>query len=144
MSTTFADLVNEAMKRKRTPEGKPWSDYTLAGAIGLLPGDKPFNAKQVWRLRRGERQHLTRELVERIASALDINLDEAFFAAGIWPSGLTLEGYRQYRALAAVGTADVHGTVTAPYPIRPASGVVVPFRRDRRRRHRPEIGEVAA
>jgi ABC-type nitrate/sulfonate/bicarbonate transport system substrate-binding protein len=95
MARTFADLVNEAMAKKFKPDGDPWSDYTLSSAIGLLPGDKSFDAKQVWRLRRGERRQLTPELVERIIEALGQGepwateewKDEAWALAGLLPPG---------------------------------------------------------
>jgi hypothetical protein len=95
MARTFADLVNEAMARKLKPDGDPWSDYTLSSAIGLLAGDKSFDAKQVWRLRRGERRQLTPELVERIIDALGRDepwateewKDEAWALAGLLPPG---------------------------------------------------------
>lgn len=116
---TFADLINEAMARKRTPEGRPWSDYTLSAAIGLLPGDRSFNAKQVWRLRRGERQTLTRELVERLVSILDLPEDQAWHAAGLWPPDLDLESYRRYRQFAATPANGVSARYVATLPVAP-------------------------
>jgi hypothetical protein len=114
VTKTFADLVNEAMARKRTPEGKAWSDYTLSAAIGLLPGDKSFNAKQVWRLRRGERQNLTRPLVARLIEVLSLDPDEAWAAAEITPPGFKADHFRKLEFF-ATGANKVmpgrHGTL---------------------------------
>lgn len=103
---TFAELVNEAMARKFRPDGSPWVDDTLSGAIGLIHGDKRFNAKQVWRLRRGERRNLSRELVARLIQVLDLDPDEAWAASGLLPPEVTAEELRElrrFRALAASG-----------------------------------------
>jgi hypothetical protein len=98
VARTFVDLVNEAMARKHTPDGQPWSDYTLSSAIGLLPGDKSFNAKQVWRLRRGERQQLNHELVGRLIQILDLDPPEAWSASGLLPPEITAEELRTLMA----------------------------------------------
>jgi hypothetical protein len=105
MARTFADLINEAMARKFKPDGDPWSDYTLSSAIGLLAGDKSFDAKQVWRLRRGERKQLTPELVERIIDALGRDepwaseqwKDEAWALSGLLPPGSEVADVTQLR-----------------------------------------------
>jgi hypothetical protein len=124
VARTFVDLVNEAMARKHTPDGQPWSDYTLSSAIGLLPGDKSFNAKQVWRLRRGERQQLNHELVGRLIVVLDLDPHEAWPASGLAPPQLTPEHLRQLELFTRRPTEPaltrVGGSDTPPAPsLRP-------------------------
>lgn len=100
MSSTFGELVEEASRQKG------WSDYQLSAAIGLLPGSRVFNPTQIRRLRRGERQNLSRELVERLIEVLDLPEDEAWHAAGLWPPDLDVEGYRRFRQQALAGTTQ--------------------------------------
>jgi hypothetical protein len=97
VSSTIGDLVDRAAR------ARGWGDQRVAFEIGVLPSEKVFNATQVKRLRRGERQHLSRELVERLIIVLDLPEDEAWHASGLWPPDLDLEGYRKFRALAADG-----------------------------------------
>lgn len=128
MSKTFGELVEWGSRRKG------WSDYQLSAAIGLLPGDRPFNPTQIRRLRTGERQHLSRELVERLIEVLGLDPEEAWHAAGLWPPDLDLEGYRRFRQRALLGAdrsslthrlGKPQGHVKAmgqliPFPTRPA------------------------
>ncbi|HEY5987166.1 MAG TPA: hypothetical protein VIV12_12450 [Streptosporangiaceae bacterium] len=88
---TFAELVDEAMKQKG------WGYGRLSVKLGELSDGSFLNATQIRRLRTGQRQHLSRELVRRLAEVLDLDVDEAFHAAGLWPEGLDLEGYRRYK-----------------------------------------------
>jgi hypothetical protein len=98
---TFGELVAEAMRRKR------WGDYHVSAAIGLLPGNKVINNTQVRRIRTGERQNLTRDLVERLVQVLDLDEEQAWFLSGLWPPDLSVDGYRRYRhRLAVVGASS--------------------------------------
>ncbi|HEY5988369.1 MAG TPA: helix-turn-helix transcriptional regulator [Streptosporangiaceae bacterium] len=94
---TFAEIIDEAMKRKG------WGYNRLSVEIGVLPSGGIFNPTQIRRLRLGERKHMSPELLERLIEVLDLPEDEAYHAAGLWPPGLDLEGYRRYRHLAASG-----------------------------------------
>jgi hypothetical protein len=99
---TFAELVNEGMRRKG------WkSDYQLSSAIGLLAGDRSFNATQVRRLREGRRRGLTPELVARIAQVLEFTPQEEEQAwnillepLGLTREDLTDEGFQRFRGAA--------------------------------------------
>jgi hypothetical protein len=80
------------------------------GAIGLLEGDRPFNLTQVQRLLSGERRTFTHQLITRLVEVLDFTeeeADELWHAAGLWPPGLDLEGYRRFRHLATTGANKV-------------------------------------
>jgi hypothetical protein len=99
VSKSVADLVNEAMARKRRPDGRPWGPYQLMGAIGLLEGDRPFNITQVQRLLSGERRSFSADLIERLTEILDIDRYELWEAAlessGMRPPGVTAEVLRE-------------------------------------------------
>ena len=100
MSKSVADLVNQAMARKRRPDGRAWGPYQLAGAIGLLEGDRPVNVTQVQRLLNDERQTFTHRLIRRLIEVLPFTeeeQDELWKAAGLWPPDLDIAGYRQFR-----------------------------------------------
>jgi len=131
---TFGELVAEAMRRKG------WGDYHVSAAIGLLPDNKVINNTQIRRIRTGERQNLTRELVAQLISALDLPEEEAWHAAGLWPPDLDVDGYRQYRHhLAAVGAISEQGSPTTGRSWRRAGD-----RRRRDRRHLRLVPQVAA
>ncbi len=143
---TLADLVNDAMAKKFRPDGKPWVDDTLSRAIGLLPGDKGFDAKQVWRLRRGERRSLSRELVARLIEVLGLDPDEAWAAAGLLPPEVRAEDLRQmrrFRAAVAAPASPGRGADSCGYPN--VAGVAAARQpRDRRRGARRRRGPVPA
>jgi hypothetical protein len=114
-ATSFAELVNHAMER----EGLT-SDYQLSSAIGLLPGKKPFNARQVNRLREGKRKSLPPVLVARIIEVLHFTPEEAEQAwdfalkeRGLSRDDLTDEGFERFRGEAfAVQAGALKGTWT--------------------------------
>jgi len=124
---TLADLVNEAMAKKFRPDGRPWVDDTLSRAIGLLPGDKGFDAKQVWRLRRGERRNLSRDLVARLIEILGLDPDDAWAASGLLPPEVTAEELRKLRSFRAAGVATTPSGVTDRKPAI-AGARILPFR----------------
>jgi transcriptional regulator with XRE-family HTH domain len=95
MARTFGEMVDEGVRQKG------WSDYQLSAAIGLLPGEKAFNATQVRRLRRGERRNVTHDLVAKLIELLDLDPAEAWHAAGLWPPGLEPEDLPNLSELAA-------------------------------------------
>jgi hypothetical protein len=105
MARTFGELVDEGVRRKG------WSDYQLSAAIGLLPGDKAFNATQVRRLRRGERRNLTRDLVAKLIDLLDLDPVEAWYAAGLWPEGVGPDDVRDISERLATRTKMAAGRV---------------------------------
>src|SRR6266542_4728386 len=97
------------MAKKFRPDGRPWVDDTLSRAIGLLPGDKGFDAKQVWRLRRGERRNLSRDLVARLIEILGLDPDDAWAASGLLPPEVTAEELRQLRRFRGTDAAVAGG-----------------------------------
>ncbi len=120
METTFGELVAEAMRRKR------WGDYHVSAAIGLLPDNKVINNTQIRRIRTGERQHLTRDLVERLIDVLGLDPAEAWAAAGLLPPGVTADMLRRLELVA-----------TTPRAVSPGRHSLGDDRRrsDRRRLH---------
>ena len=138
---TFGELLAEAMDRKG------WGDYHVSAAIGLLPGNKVINNTQIRRIRVGERQNLSRELVQRLIEVLDLDEAEAWHAAGMWPPDLDVQGYRQFRqhALAAVGAtgaadaaSDQPDPKNGPSWRRPGQRRPSDRRLERRRQDRPD------
>jgi hypothetical protein len=89
VTSTIGDLVDRAAKARR------WGDQRVAFEIGVLPSEKVFNATQVKRLRRGERQNLSHELIQRLIDALDLDPAEAWAAAGLLPPGVTADMLRR-------------------------------------------------
>jgi len=162
VSKSVADLVNEAMARKRRPDGRPWGPYQLMGAIGLLEGDRPFNITQVQRLLSGERRSFSRRLIARLIEVLDFTeeeQDELWHAAELWPGDLDLDTYRRLKLLAAMPaselTARYVGQTALPVPAELQDAALlrrlgVPNlerrRAERRRRPRlvPQMEQVAA
>jgi hypothetical protein len=115
---TFADLIDEAMRRKG------WGYGRLSVKLGELPDGSILNATQIRRLRRGQRQNLTPELVQRLIDVLGLDPAEAWHAAGLWPPDLSADDYRVFAAVggAAASAASVQalGTKrkTSPYALR--------------------------
>jgi len=113
MARTFGEMVDEGVRRKG------WSDYQLSAAIGLLPGEKAFNATQVRRLRRGERRNVTHDLVAKLIELLDLDPPQAWHAAGLWPPGLEPEDIadlserRAARLTAASRAASLEGAAAS-------------------------------
>ncbi len=133
---TFGALVAEAMRRKG------WGDYHVSAAIGLLPGDKVINNTQIRRIRTGERQNLTRDLVERLVRVLDLDEEQAWFLSGLWPPDLSIDGYRRYRhRLAVVGASSDRPRPNTGRSWRPADRRFAP---DRRRRDRRGLRVISA
>jgi hypothetical protein len=89
VTSTIGDLVDRAAKARR------WGDQRVAFEIGVLPSEKVFNATQVKRLRRGERQNLSHELVQRLIDALGLDPAEAWAASGLLPPGVTADMLRK-------------------------------------------------
>jgi hypothetical protein len=108
MARTFGEMVDEGVRLKG------WSDYQLSAAIGLLPGEKAFNATQVRRLRRGERRNVTHDLVAKLIGLLDLDPAEAWHAAGLWPPGLDPEDVRDISELLATRRTTAAGRVASP------------------------------
>lgn len=108
---TFAEIIDEAMKRKG------WGYNRLSVEIGVLPSGGIFNPTQIRRLRLGERKHMSPELLERLIEVLDLPEDEAYHAAGLWPPGLNLEEYRRFRHLAATSANGVIARKVAILPV---------------------------
>lgn len=109
MTETFGELLAEAMAAKGL------SDYKLSAAIGLLSGDRVFNNVQIRRLRTGERQTLTRELVARLIVVLDLDPDEAWAASGLLPYGFKAEHFRELGFF----TRDRNGVIARKLTILP-------------------------
>jgi hypothetical protein len=112
VSNTFGAMVEEAARRKG------WSDYQLSAAIGLLPGDRPFNPTQIRRLRRGERQHLTQELVQRLIDVLGLDPPEAWAASGLLPSGVTADMIRRLPVFDGMMSAPAGFARERRHPLR--------------------------
>ena len=97
---TFAEMVDEGARQAGL------NDYQLSHAIGLLPGRKVVNAKQVGRLRRGEQRHYSPELVARLIEILpalrdeDGKEEEAWKASGTMPPWVDVAGLRRLRMVA--------------------------------------------
>jgi len=107
MARTFGEMVDEGVRQKG------WSDYQLSAAIGLLPGEKAFNATQVRRLRRGERRNVTHDLVAKLIALLDLDPAQAWHAAGLWPEGLDPEDLRDISELLATRRMTAAGRVAS-------------------------------
>ena len=137
MTSTIGDLVDRAAR------ARGWGDQRVAFEIGVLPSEKVFNATQVKRLRRGERQNLSHELIQRLIDALRLDPAEAWAAAGLLPPGTTADILRKLD-LVATGTRAVSpGSVRFPV----ASELDMLIRRNRRRsdrRHLHLVKPVAA
>ena len=88
---SFAEMVDVAA----TKEGL--NDYQLSAAIGLMPGNKVCSPKQAARIRRGEQVNYSRDLVERLIVVLDLDPEDAWEKAGMWPTGLTADQVRELR-----------------------------------------------
>ena len=89
VTSTIGDLVDRAAR------ARGWGDQRVAFEIGVLPSEKVFNATQVKRLRRGERQNLSHELIQRLIDALRLDPAEAWAAAGLLPPGTTADMLRK-------------------------------------------------
>lgn len=105
---TFADMVDEAMRRKG------WGYGRLSVKLGELPDGSILNATQIRRLRRGQRQNLTPELVQRLIDVLDLDAAEAWEAAGLWPPNLTAEDYRVFAAVGGAAATAASRTGSTP------------------------------
>lgn len=93
----FGELVEHRMAELGISQNR------LASRLGELSDGRVFDATQIRLLREGRRR-LDHELVQRLIDALDLDADEAWHAAGLWPPDLDVEGYRRFRhQLAAVG-----------------------------------------
>ena len=148
MSKSVADLVNEAMARKRRPDGRPWGPYQLMGAIGLLEGDRPFNITQVQRLLNGERRTFSRRLITRLIEALpftDDEEDELWHAAELWPDTLDLATYRRLKRLAATSAKTVSPGKLPSLPVDEGlDALILPLRPTDDRRRLWLVPDVAA
>lgn len=102
---TFADMVDEAMRRKG------WGYGRLSVKLGEFSDGSILNATQIRRLRQGQRQNVTHELVQRLIDVLNLDEAEAWEAAGLWPPGLGADDYRDF--VAAGGNGANSGSVQA-------------------------------
>lgn len=93
----FGLWVDHEMRERQIGASK------LAARVGELPDGRVLDATGVRLIRQGRREKYDTELVRRIAQALGLDEDEAYWRAGVWPAPLDLEGYRKYRHLAATG-----------------------------------------
>jgi hypothetical protein len=73
----------------------------LAARVGELSDGTTLNATSIRLIREGRRRTYNTELVERIADALGEDRGEACRVAGVWPSDLSEEDYRRFRAWAS-------------------------------------------
>ena len=124
MSEAFAEVIDEAMRRKG------WGYNRLSVEIGLLEGGRIFNPTQIRRLRLGERQNLSRELVQRLIDVLDLDPDLSWHAAGLWPPDLDVEGYRRYRQRAFLNSSNPDALthrLGKPQGRVKRMGVLIPF-----------------
>ncbi len=89
----------------------------LARRVGELPDGTGLDATGVRLIRQGKRIKYDTELVRRIAVALGLDEDEAYWIAGVWPAPLDLESYRRFRHLAAATSNGVTAKIVAiPLP----------------------------
>ena len=148
---TFGILVDKVMQERGLTQAR------LAVLVGVLPDGRVLNETQVRRIREGQRR-LDPELIRRLVEVLGLDEGEAWHAAGMWPPGLSLAGYRQFRqhALAhgekVIGWYPVpagHGPVLVPVP-DDLGELIEPLRHPRDRRLKPQppailkVFEVAA
>lgn len=92
----FGQMVDQAMRTKRTDEGRPWGQGRLASELGVLPeSGRVFDATGIRRIRLGQRT-LDPELVTSLIDVLAPELDpvEAWAAAFPPPPWLSLDAYR--------------------------------------------------
>ena len=88
---TFAEQVDHYAARAGL------NNYKLSLAIGLLPGNVGFSAKQVERLRKGTQRPTTEGLVERLIEVFELTDEEADhlrFASGLIPNDWDFEAFR--------------------------------------------------
>ncbi len=128
----FGALV-EAERRR-----KGWTRSKLAVMVGILDDGTALDATQIRRIVEGTRK-LDQDTVRRIIQALDLpdeEADAAWFASGLWPPGLSVEGYRRFKHLAVVGASSDLPSPKSGRSLGDRSSWVWPAERRRRdRRH---------
>lgn len=112
---TFAQMVDGAA------DAKGLNDYQLSAAIGLMPGNRVCSPKQVGRIRKGEQVNYSRDLVQRLIVVLDLDPEDAWQAAGVWPPDLTADELRKLRRS---GSRERRGDRQIPNDTAPAGAVV--------------------
>ncbi len=134
----FGLRVDQQMRERQIGASK------LAARVGELPDGRVLDATGVRLIRQGRREKYDTELVRRIALAVGLDEDEAYWTAGVWPAPLDLESYRRYRQLVTtIPKAVSPGTVALPV----SSELDQLIRRNRRRgdrRHLHLVKPVAA
>jgi len=133
----FGALV-EAERRR-----KGWTRSKLAVMVGILDDGTALDATQIRRIVEGTRK-LDQDTVRRIIQALDLpdeEADAAWFASGLWPPGLSVEGYRRFKHLAVVGASSDQPNPKNGRSWRPADRRFAP---DRRRRDRRGLRVISA
>jgi transcriptional regulator with XRE-family HTH domain len=78
----LAELIEGGMRRKG------WSLNRLSVEVGVLPSGRIVAPSQIRRLRLGEQQDISKELLDRLIELLDLDADEAYEAADRWPLGV--------------------------------------------------------
>lgn len=104
---------------KAAREARGWGRGKLASHIGVLEDGRTFDARGVINMEDGARRWDTM-LVTRLVQVLAPELDpaDAYFAAGVWPPDLGIDGYRKVLADASVDQ-DTDGRVRGS--IRPCA-----------------------
>src|SRR6266498_4477851 len=104
----FGLRVDQQMRERQIGASK------LAARVGELPDGRVLDATGVRLIRQGRREKYDTELVRRIALAVGLDEDEAYWIAGVWPAPLDLESYRRFRHLAATASKqDSRGSVAS-------------------------------
>lgn len=90
--TDFARMVRAAMERKSISRNR------LGYLIGVLPDGRTIDATGIRLMLEGRRRNYDTALVTRLIDVLDLDPATAYEAAGVWPEGLTADGYRKVLA----------------------------------------------
>lgn len=91
-SEDFARMVRAAMEERGISRNR------LGYLIGVLPDGRTIDATGIRLMLEGRRRNYDTALVTRLIEILDLDPAIAYEAAGVWPEGLTVDGYRQVLA----------------------------------------------
>ncbi len=138
MSAAFGRMVDKRAAELRL------KDYQLQTAIGLLPDNKVFSAKQIGRLRAGAYRLVPKEVVKRLIEVLHLDPDDAWAAAGVLPPGIRAEDLRRLRSLRAASGPAAPASIPDSYAYPKLIRLPTDRRHSDRRRRRPLVASAHA